>query len=60
VAVLDGLVMLSHFNELREEGKSIATRSSKVAHTIASGSYDCARRQLWLRADGARYRCRRG
>ena len=57
VAVLNGLVMITYFNQLREEGH-IDPRSGdrRFAHAVAPGVNDCAGCEPRLRADGHRHR----
>ena len=53
VAVLNGLVMISYFNQLREEGKSIRDSVIEGSLTrLASRADDRVGGQSWLRADG--------
>ena len=53
VAVLNGLVMISYFNQLREEGKTIRDSVIEGSLTrLASRADDALRRKPWLRADG--------
>ena len=53
VAVLNGVVMISYFNQLREEGASVARcRHRRGADTIAPGANDSSRRKLRFCSDG--------
>ena len=61
VAVLNGLVMISYFNQLREEGQIHARfRDRRLAHSLASRADDRVGRQPRLCADGHRDRRGRG
>ena len=46
VAVLNGVVLVSYFNQLREEGRTCSRRARRRAHTTAPGADDRRRRQL--------------
>jgi len=54
VAVLNGVVMVSYVNKLREEGRSVADAVREGAETRLPGADDGAGRQSGVYPDGAR------
>ena len=58
VAVLNGVVMISYFNQLREEGASVGDAVIEAgADKIAPGANDSSRRKLRFCSDGDLRKC---
>src|SRR5258708_2354474 len=60
VAMLNGVVLVSSINQLRNDGESIRHAVLSGAQTaFATGPDDSLRRQLWVYSNGARHLHRR-
>jgi AcrB/AcrD/AcrF family protein len=60
VAVLNGVVMISYFNQLREEGRDVRSAVIEGSYALASRAHDCGCRSFRLYSDGALNKRRRG
>ena len=60
VAVLNGLVMLSHIRLLRGNGMPLVRQSRRRTDAFAAGRHDGSGGFAWFRADGVCHRHRRG
>ena len=60
VAVLNGVVMISYFNQLREQGKRCSLRCNRrIADTPATGPNDSRGSRVWFYTNGSFDQCGR-